>query len=223
MMLEIIDEIKVAVKETGSCKQESLSEVLNAKDISIWSKDYPVAVVHHKKRIKEQNIVALFDDKALLDEEGITPSSYSPEDIAYISLEAPKYIKLVDLMCMKEKEKFPMAFAPKRPNDYWKKVINSDHLNAMVELSRYESGTSICEMEAELRDIIRRLKEVPALKQIGLVWVASVPKEEKVDKLLKQYFLDNYTMIEVEEMKCYIGWSPTLDEINMRYFVCPPN
>ncbi len=60
-------------------------------------------------------------------------------------------------------------------------------------------------------------------KEIGFIWVATVPGSTDLNRLLKHYFNDNYDVIQKEDQAIYIGWSDTLKEVNMRYFVCPPN
>ncbi|MEA3434639.1 MAG: hypothetical protein U9R13_08650, partial [Campylobacterota bacterium] len=80
----------------------------------------------------------------------------------------------------------------------------------------------VCQIESELRDIMRSSKEVPSVKEIGFIWVVTVPGSIDLKRLLKHYFVDKYEIIQKEDQTIYIGWSDTLKEVNMRYFVCPP-
>ncbi len=221
-MLEIINELKASIKEVGLDDKKRFIETLNAKSALLWKQDYPVAIVHDKKRIKEERVIKLFEKQGLLDEGGYTPASYSSEKIAFIASETPLYIKLVDVMCMSEEDTMPMAFAPKRPHDYWKKVEDPGAFQAVIELSNYDGNKDICQIESELRDIMRSSKEIPSVKEIGFVWIATVPKTMDLSKLLKHYFIENYVTIQQEVQMIYIGWSDTLKVVNMRYFVCPP-
>lgn len=217
MMLEIIDEIKVALKTN-----KSLIEGLNKKSFLCWQEDYPVAVVHESVRIKEKDIVESLRDKELLNSKGFSPNRYTDEMITILDSSAPRYIKKVDIMCLKGETHTSYTFNEKRPHDYWKKVENPGDFQSVIELSNYDANKDICQIESELRDIMRSSKEVPSVKEIGFIWVATVPKSIDLNRLLKHYFIEKYEIIQKEDQTIYIGWSDTLKEVNMRYFVCPP-
>ena len=218
MMLEIIDEIKVALKTN-----KSLIEGLNEKSSFSWQEDYPVAVVHESVRIKEKDIVESLRDKELLNSNGFSPNHYTDEMITVLDSFAPLYIKKVSIMCLKGEAQTSYTFKEKRPHDYWKKVENPGAFQAVIELSSYDTSKDICHIESELRDIMRSSKEVPSVKEIGFIWIVTVPKSIDLNRLLKHYFIEKYEIIQQEDQTIYIGWNDTLGEVNMRYFVCPPN
>lgn len=217
-MLEIIDEIKVALKTN-----KSLIEGLNKKSSFGWQENYPVAVVHESVRIKEKDIVESLKDKELLNSNGFSPNHYTDELITVLGSSAPLYIKKVSIMCLAGETHTTYTFKEKRPHDYWKKVENPGSFQAIIELSNYDKNKDICQIESELRDIMRSSKEVPSVKRIGFIWVATVLGSIDLNRLLKHYFMEKYEIIEKEDQTIYIGWSDTLGEVNMRYFVCPPN
>lgn len=216
-MIKIIDELKEVLRN-----KKLLIEDLNNKSSFCWQEDYPVAVVHESVRIKEKDIVASLNQKELLNSEGFSPNSYTDEMIALLGTSAPNYIKKVSIMCLKGETYTSYTFKEKRPHDYWKKVENPGNFQSVIELSNYDGSKDICQIESELRDIMRSSKEVPSVKEIGFIWVATVPKSIDLNRLLKHYFIEKYEIIQKEDQAIYIGWSDTLAEVNMRYFVCPP-
>ena len=216
-MTKIINELKDALKSN-----KVLFECLNNKSSFSWQEDYPVAVVHESVRIKEKDIVESLREKKLLNSEGFSPNDYTDEMIKELDVLAPKYIKKVSIMCLKEETHTSYTFKEKRPHDYWKKVLDPGTFQAVIELSSYDEKKDICQIEFELRDIMRSSKEVPSVKEVGFIWVATVPGSIDLHRLLKHYFIERYEIVEKEEQTIYIGWSDTLKEVNMRYFVCPP-
>ena len=216
-MIEIINELKDALKSN-----QSLIEGLSEKSSFTWQEDYPVAVVHESVRIKEKDIVESLIDNELLNSEGFSPNRYTDEMITVLDSSAPHYIKKVSIICLKSEPQTSYIFKEKRPHDYWKKVENPGTFQAVIELSNYDESKDICQIESELRDIMRSSKEVPSVKEIGFIWVATVPRSMDLNRLLKHYFIDKYEIIQKSDQTIYIGWSDTLGEVNMRYFVCPP-
>lgn len=217
-MTKIIEELKDTLKTN-----KPLIEGLNLKSSFSWQENYPVAVVHESVRIKEKDIVESLIDKELLNSNGFSPNEYTNETISLLDSCAPKYIKKVSIMCVTGEAHTSYSFKEKRPHDYWKKVENPGSFQAVIELSNYDKNKDICQIESELRDIMRSSKEVPSVKGIGFIWVATVPGSIDLNKLLKHYFMEKNEIIEKEDQTIYIGWSDTLGEVNMRYFVCPPN
>ena len=199
-----------------------LIESLNQTSKLIWQENYPVAVVHEKKRIKEQEIIASLEGAELFDSNDLTPTRYNDTMIDFFRLNAPKYLKQISIMCLEDKVSSSYTFNEKRPHDYWKKVENSDNFKVAIEISTYTEVKDICQIESELRNIMRSSKEVPSVKAIGFVWIAMVPDSVDIRELLQHYFKDNHKEIAHNGQIIYIGWSNTLKEVNMRYFVCPP-
>jgi len=187
------------------------------------AKDYPVAVVHESKRIKEDEALKYFKENYLLDEEGYSYEEYPLSDLAHISLNAPQYIQNVSYMLSTEKKMPEPSFFNKLKGDYWKKLKSIEGLEAVIDVSTLTPDTSDCEAEEALRAIIRKRKEVHQLKQIAFIWIVEVNGEnENISTVMKHYFEDDVIIVENGMKRYYVGWSTPLQNINMRYFVCPP-
>lgn len=216
-MQNIILGLKEAIEKEGS-----LVDNLNEYSPLVWQENYPVAVVHEKVRVKDEATLVLMEQEKLFDKEGITPQNYNSQEIDFFRKNSSNYLKIVTLMGMEKQGDGNYLFKEKRPHDYWKKIENQSNFKAVVECSTYDEDRSICQIEANLRDIMRSSKEVPSIKVVGFIWVATVPKSTDITSIMQHYFLKNYTGIEQGSQTIYIGWSPSLKKINMRYFVCPP-
>lgn len=187
------------------------------------AKDFPVAVVHEAKRIKEEDALAYFKENYLLDEDGYSYEEYPLSDLAHISLNAPKYIQNISYMLSTEKKMPEPSFFNKLKGDYWKKLKSIEGLEAVIDISTLKPNTSDCEAEEALRAIIRKRKEVHQLKKIAFIWIVEVNGEnENISTVMKHYFEDDVMIVENGRKNYYVGWSTPLQEINMRYFVCPP-
>jgi len=217
-MTKIIDELKDALTSN-----KLLIKSLNDKSSFSWQEDYPVAVVHESVRIKEKDIVESLKQVGLLNSQGFSLNHYTDEIITLLDSSAPQYIKKISIMCLKGETHTTYTFKEKRPHDYWKKVENPGNFQAVIELSSYDTSKDICQIESELRDIMRSSKEVPSVKKIAFIWIVTVPRSIDLSRLLKHYFMEKYEIIQKEDQTIYMGWSDTLGEVNMRYFVCPPN
>lgn len=186
-------------------------------------KDYPVAIVHETKRIKEERALKYFKENYLLDEEGFTYGEYPRADLTNIALNTPKYIQNVGFMLATTKDVPAPTYFNKFKHDYWKKLSSCEGLEAVIDISALTPTTSECEAEDALRAIIRKRKEVHQLKKIAFVWIVEIKGENThIETVMKHYF-ENDTMIVKNGGKTfYVGWSSPLQSINMRYFVCPP-
>lgn len=187
------------------------------------AKDYPVAIVHEAKRIKEESALAYFKENYLLDEEGQSFEEYPLSDLANISLNAPQYVQNVSYMLSTEKKMPEPTFFNKLKGDYWKKLKSIEGLEAIIDFSSLSVEMSDCEAEDALRAIIRKRKEVHELKKIAFIWIVEINgKNENISTVMKHYFEDDVRIVENGSKNYYIGWSTPLQEINMRYFVCQP-
>lgn len=202
---------------------EPLAHTLNQNSTLVWQANYPVAIVHEKHRIQEEEIIGALESAELFLEGDLTPTHYNNMMIDFFRNNASPYLKQVSFMCLADKLHTSYTFHEKRPHDYWKKVQNPGNFKAVIERSAYNNTHDICHIEKHLRDIMRRNKEVPSLKEIGFVWVAQTPSILDIRELLQHYFAKNYTMLVHDDQVLYIGWSDTLNKINMRHFICPPN
>ncbi len=215
-MEKIINALKTALLSNNH-----LEDALNKNSSLTWQASYPVAVVHDKSRIKDEKLIHTLEEEKLLDTNGYTPAVFDLPMIDLLRFYAPGYLKTVDILCLENGPHTSFTFKEKRSQDYWKKVENPGGFKASIQISRYDGTEDICQMESDLRNIMRNLKEVPSLKEIGFVWVAIVPKSSDLKKLFHHYFPEKYAIVANEEF-IYIGWNNTLKEINMRYFVCSP-
>ena len=201
---------------------ESL-EILLTRTPYGYEKNYPVAIVHESTRIKERLDLAYFNENALLDDKGLTYSQYPRDTLDKIARNTPNYIQNVGYMFATQKEIPLPTFTNKFKHDYWKKIQSVKGLEAVVDISTLSPTTTACEAEDALRAIIRKRKEVHQLKKITFVWIVEIADQNtQIDTVMKHYFIDNVTTIRNGKSTYYLGWSIPLQDINMRYFVCPP-
>lgn len=202
--------------------KKSLHVYFNRTDYGC-EKDYPVAIVHEAKRIKEDDALQYFKTNYLLDEDGFSFDEYPKDDLANISYHAPKYIQTVNFMLATTKEVPHPTFYNKLKGDYWKKIQSVEGLEAVIDISPLAQDASDCEAEEALRAIIRKRKEVHQLKKIVFVWIVEINGENKnIPTVMKHYFEDSTMVVKNAKKTYYMGWSDPLQDINMRYFVCPP-
>ncbi len=187
-----------------------------------FREDYTVAVVHHEKRLKEKEVATCLKDKGYLDEDGYTLNDYDEQMLTGFRDCATDYVKKISLMCFASEVEERYTFKEKYAGDYWKKIVDPGNFKAVIEYAKYDQGEDICKIEFELRELMRSSKEVPSLKVLPYVWVARVSKDIDISRILKHYYGDNFEILEGESETIAIGWYKTLQEVNMRYFVCPP-
>jgi len=218
-MQKVIQAIKETLQDHGF---ENIDTRLSQQSDYLWEKSYPIAVVHHKSRIKGDKLISFLEDEDLLDSEGFTPHLYTKDQLVLLSQKIPNYLQSASMMCLTKPTPYPLAFKNKYPKDYWKKLQSINHIKSIIEFSTFDESDTLCSSEFTLREIMRKRKEVNLLKGIGFVWIAQIPKTISLESLMKHYFNDHFTIVEKDDIAYYIGWSKTLQGINMRYFVCPP-
>jgi len=219
-MQEIIAHVKQCVRNTAPFAKEAFLTMLDVDSHLHWKKHFPVAVLHHKSRM-EASVIALFEEEKLLHDDGFTVQSYDTNVLKALCKEAPNAFKQVDALCMSTTHD-SYLYEPKRLGDKWKKLVDEGSFKAIVEVSVYDEETDICQIETQLRNLMRSSKEVPSLKQIGFVWVASLIASQEIATLLSHYFGNCFFEVEHENTHTYIGWSETLGSVDMRHFICPP-
>lgn len=215
-MTRLIIDIKAALADSASVQE--LLPNLQDSDF-IFETEYPIALIHSATRLDAAD-QRLFQEQELLDENGHTPIQPSTEQLKFLAQNRSQYIKNVNIMCLKEAPAKPIRFLSKRPGDYWKKIQDVEYIASMFEISNFDDQTTLCEAEFDLREIIRKRKEVHALKDVGFIWMAIISKDLK--ELFTHYFGDNYIQINTGLTNYQLGWSDTLRDISMRDFVCPP-
>jgi hypothetical protein len=216
-MEKLIEVLSNALK-----KSDNFLENLQDNENYFFKEEYTVAVVHHEKRIKEEETVQCLRNETLLDAEGYTPNSYDASTLATFASCAPNYVKKVKLLCFSSEAGESYTFKEKYAGDYWKKIVDPGNFEAVIEYATYTNGEDICKIEFELRELMRSSKEVPSLKVLPYVWIARVSPDVEITKILKHYYEDNFEVIKRENETVAIGWSSSLQSVNMRYFVCPP-
>lgn len=209
--------------KTALTQSDTFLENLHSGGEYYFREEYPVAVVHHQKRVKEEEIASCLKNKGFLDADGYTPNDYDEPMLTTIQSCAAKYVKKVSLICCSSKVEENYRFQEKRPGDYWKKIVDPGNFEAVIEYSEYKDGEDICKIEFELRELMRSSKEVPSLKVLPYIWVVKVSMDVDISKIMQHYFGESFEVIEGKAETMAIGWSQTLQEVNMRYFVCPPS
>jgi len=208
-MNDLIDNISKALQFSGDFTKALLNSDL------LWKHNDPIAVAHSYERLKSSQAKRVF--KELVDEDGKTPEVYDDETLSRLQSIAPDAFKQIKFLALSHEPKKNIHFQVKRPKDFWKKIQDVEHIRAGFDYCEFDKNDDICKVEFELREVIRRQKEVHALKEVGFIWMAITPQD--VSKVFHHYFDDNYRLIDG---KFHLGWSETLKAINMRYFVCPP-
>jgi hypothetical protein len=220
MMTQLIDEIKNALAQASPAKD--LLHILEDSNY-VFKQNYPIALINSASRLDDPADLQSFKEQSLLDEDGHTPVQPSTEQWEFLANKKPQYLKSVSIMCLQHEFARPPRFSVKRPHDYWKKIQDVEHIQAMVEISHCDDRTDLCAAEFPLREIIRKRKEVHALKEVGFLWIAVCPTEvTELSELLIHYFNDNYAVVKTDMHTYYLGWNETLREISMRNFICPP-
>ena len=156
-MQELIETLKTALGQDAD-----LSTALQREGTLCWQADYPVAIVHHESRVKESEILSIMKEEKLIAEKGFTPHSWSAVRIEALKKLSPQYLKTVRMLVHKGNPHAFFLFNEKRPGDYWKKVSDDGSFVAALESSHYQPGTDLCQIEADLRDLMRSSKEVPS-------------------------------------------------------------
>ena len=214
-MNHLIKNISSAIGISKSFEKDFIPNLQNS-DI-LWETNYPIAIVHSLSRFKNKDDANFFQEHKLFDENGHTPSTYNEDTLELIQNNAPSSIKRAGLLALKKESPSTLRYQEKRPNDFWKKIQDVEHILSSFDYDIFEPEDDICKVEFQLREVIRSYKEVHAFKTKGFIWMAVTKKD--VSKEFKHYFGHNYTLVDGSY---HIGWSETLKDINMRYFVCPP-
>ncbi len=188
-----------------------------------WIGNYPTAVVNEINRIIDTESLAKLQKINFFNEEGFSKNTYAKDEIKYLRENVPEAIKTSYCVCLKEQTTPEYNFVEKFQHDRWKKVTDEKYnLEAFVETSKFTTEDTSTIIETELRDIMRSSKEIPSLKDIGFVWIVTLPKTIKVEDILEHYFGDNHIFVEAGRKITYIAWGDRLGSINMRYFVNTP-
>ncbi len=198
-------------------------EFLKKNSAWTWVGEYPIAIVNEITRVKDEESLKKLNTISFFDGEGFSKNSYTKEEIKYLLENVPSSVNTAYCLCLKKKPTDGYNFVEKFQHDTWKKVTDEDNFEALVESSKFIDTDNSESIETELRDIMRSRKEIPSLKAIGFVWIATLPITTEIEDILNHYFLDNHIFIQRGRKIVYIAWADKLADINMRYFVNTPS
>ncbi len=216
-MIKIISDIHNAVQNS-----RKTIEFLSQISSWTWVENFPIAVVNEVTRIKDEESLKKLENINFFNDEGFSKNTYTKKEIKYLTENVPTAIKTAYCLCLKKRTSDNYDFKEKFQHDRWKKVMDEDNFEALVESSKFSDADTSQIIETELRDIMRSSKEIPSLKAIGFVWIVSLPKTTKIVDILEHYFSDNHIFVEHGRKITYIAWSDSLANINMRNFVNKP-
>jgi len=207
-MQALIDYIQTSISQTSSLK-EALQFLPKH-----FQKDFPVAYLHSQTRLKDEKSKEAF--KAILNEKGFTPTNLDATTLKFFDTHYPQFIQKVSYICLKKAVKKEPTYLNKHTHDYWKKIQDVSDFEAVFDIQK-ESNQKLCEAEFSLREVIRKRKEVHALKELGYIYL--VDSTEDLSSLFEHYFGKRQLCIHG---RYYLGYAKKLKDINMRYFVCAP-
>ena len=212
----------IEIVKEGLSKENSLEKYLNNYSSLRWQKNYPIAIVHEQKRVKEQNTLNAMQELYFFDDEGFSQEKYTPKMIEFLLKNASHYIKTTSLIAHNGPQEHAYSFKEKFRHDKWKKLVNTHDYQINLKVSHFDENSSTQNIETSLRDIMRSNKEIPTLKNIAFIWIATVSKATNLEEICKHYFLDEFETLKGSSSTTYICWNSKLKNINMRYFVHTP-
>ncbi|MBN2815096.1 MAG: hypothetical protein JXQ67_00315 [Campylobacterales bacterium] len=217
-MITIVRDIHNAVQNS-----RNTIEFLLEKTTRNWLEDYPVAVVHHKSRIENENQLKILEEMNFFDQDGYSSQNYSLQTLRTLQEKAPYAVKSAYCIALKEEQKDNFIFQEKFQKDKWKKVQDKElNFEALVSYSKFSTEDTSVMIETQIRNIMRSSKEIPSLKVSGFIWIVSLPKTTYIADILQHYFKDNHIYVERGRKITFIAWADRLADINMRYFVNTP-
>jgi len=231
---------------------EALQKVTTESDVStadalmhhletsrfFWIKDLPVSVVNRREKLKDRDVAGYLQEQGLFDDEGNTLPTLERSALTRLYSDVKSAFQTIDLaVASTAADLESLVYFNKRPNDYWKRLKNTENIDAMVGLQYVrndrcsdraiakeieESINGQWGVESDLRDAMRSKKENSGLREKPFVWV--VVKERRGDEtvdhvelLLQHYFGDNVVK-GTGKSDYYIGYSKTLDAVSLREF-----
>jgi len=206
----------------GEQNSRKTIEFLSQNSSYTWIGNYPIALINEKSRITDKETLHKLEKINFFNAQGFSKHSYTQEEINYLKDNVPEVIKTAYALCLKKPQGPNYKFKEKFEHDRWKKVLDEDNFEALIELSKFTDAHDNQTIETQLRDIMRSAKEIPSLKSIGFVWIVTVPKTSKIEDILELYFADKHVFIQKGRKTTYIAWANTLSEISMREFVYTP-
>jgi len=219
-MQEIIAHIEKVLHYADPFEECSFKEMLDRDSPLHWKSDFPVTLIHRIERAGEAER-SFMQEERLVDALGYTKERYDAQTIEKIARTFPLLTKRVSSLCSEKSQDY-YRYRPKYPSDKWKKILDEGGFKAVLELSVFKEGATVCEAERKLRNLMRSSKEVPSLKHIAFVWVAVVPESCMLERVIEHYFGSCYLSFTEGSRRFYIAWAEMLGEVRMRTFVCPP-
>ncbi len=216
-MKKLISQIHNAVQNSRKTR-----EFLKENSNGYWVANYPIAIINEKSRVEDSKSLALLDELNFFDAEGFSKNNYTTNELKHLAELNPDIFKHSYALCLKGPQTDNYTFKEKFTHDKWKKIVDDGNFEAFVEFSKFGEAATNKEIETHLRDIMRSAKEIPSLKKIGFVWIATLPKSTQIDNILAHYFIDNHIYVQQGRKISYIAWAERLADVNMRYFVNTP-
>jgi len=216
-MKKIISEIHNAVQNS-----RKTIEFLKKNSAWTWIGNYPISIINEITRVKDEESLTKLRPMHFFDTKGFSKHCYSKEEIQYLIANVPSCINTAYCLCLKKRQSNEYKFIEKFQHDRWKKITNEENFEALVESSKFTDTHNSESIESELRDIMRSRKEIPSLKSIGFVWIATLPVTIEIEDILNHYFLENHIFIPRGRKIVYIAWANKLANISMRDFVNRP-
>lgn len=240
-MKEIIRELTDALVQVQMEAGGSLAAAVSAqlkKSGFAWAEAYPISLLHSRLKIKDDTEGEKLKNRGFFDSEGFSAKEHSLSTLKALQEIAESSFQTIDLAVLdKEPAVEELLFENKRPNDYWKRLMNVGHIRAMVGLQyaagrdcssgAIESALQTSEngqwpIESDLRDAMRSKKENALLRNKPFVWIvmqddAGAYGPDHIALMLKHYFGDNVVQGE-GDIRFYIGYMDELNAVSLREF-----
>lgn len=224
-MQPLIEHIRAGIEGLTSWQPplaHQLVQTLEGQTALDWIADYPVALVHTRDRLKDPGLIDRLDALNLFNADGTTIKAPNAGQLAALHEQAADAMQYATLAVLQPETPAPQ-FANKHDGDFWKKLLSAEGMRAIIEIDSFGSDDTACLVESSLRDIIRKRKEVHALKPVPFIWLAVAPQSHLTVPVATHYFgHDTFTFTHLDR-QITIAWSPSLGAINMRTFLCPPD
>ena len=235
-MKEIIAAFKEIERRDEDGIFKSLQNLIKSQDLEVLDA-LPISVVNQKSKIKSSQAECDITDEALYDEDGLAYDKYETNVLEPLLEKFPSIFQSIDRAIVDTTSMSTLVFESKRPNDYWKRLTNTDAIKAMVKMIPFdvyscnvstiekemqESSNGQWSLESDLRDDMRSKKENPLLRQKPYI-VVFVPSEDMVTNplvlkaMLEHYFVDNI-VVQDGEKGYLLGYAKTLHEVSLKIF-----
>ncbi len=216
-MKKLISQIHNAVQNSRKTR-----EFLKENSNGYWVANYPIAIINEKSRVEDSKSLALLDELTFFDAEGGYDAQKFLAALSEVVRDKTQPFILVCAHARRTKSVAEFLALQLKYENVYELDGGDGNFEAFVEFSKFGEAATNKEIETHLRDIMRSAKEIPSLKKIGFVWIATLPKSTQIDNILAHYFIDNHIYVQQGRKISYIAWAERLADVNMRYFVNTP-